>query len=580
MQLIRLFQLIIIQFLIVSTVQQSACKLCGDLQKNILDYGFKNQDTIIKLVIDICKLGGGEDLCTYMVTNFGKQIFNYKLDFLKRTQIYCDFLLKDCDQEFLRFNLTEFKNKVDKKYPKIQFEKNNQDESSKKAKKQFKALVFNDIHIQNDYVFKSKIHCKDPGGCCSDIHGMPEEEENQAGYWGTPNAFCDVPDVLWSETLKFIKENLEKPDFLFMLGDNVGHQFFRQESSALIDATSFIFKEIKKAFPDTVIIPVLGNHECDPVEYMDFSDYDNFVYKNIVSQFLEFVSQQEIDKFKEKGYFKLEYPENNLKIISMNSQILDGFNTFNMDDNRFSWEFIECFGEELYESEKKNQKVILLSHIEVSDYFTIKELNDSFIYLLERFQDTIVTFMSGHTHNDQLRFLRDSQKKVYMANYICPSITTYSCHDPSFRIFEYSDDKLIDFKQYAFDIDLHNAKARTGDFSFEYDLRYSFLEHYGLKSVEKRELENLAKRLLDKEDDASEKYLSGYYCQKHMKNWEDRRDYVLCETLDELDDIYRCLYKETPTGYIENFPALLFRKVFVSQARFEKNQLQKKEESY
>lgn len=269
----------------------------------------------------------------------------------------------------------------------------------------------------------------------------------------------------------------------------------------------------------------------------------------------------------------MEFPDQNVKFISINSQILDGFNVYLMGVTSFPWNFLQMLAGELYRSEKAGQKVILLNHIEITDYFAIRELNVALLYILERFQDTIMTYLSGHTHFDQLRFMRGQDGQVFAANYISPSITTSSCYNPSFRMYHYGDGKLVDYDQYYFDIDEANERAEKGDFKFEFRHAYSFLKRYGLKDTSKEEIGKLYLRLKSRKDPVIKDYVSGYFCQLDLKGWENVQDDVLCELTDDIEEIYRCLWKDTRRGFPDNLPPLIFHYFLVNEQRLPKDGL-------
>lgn len=89
--------------------------------------------------------------------------------------------------------------------------------------------MLNDIHLQFDYKPGAKVHCGLPGGCCSDVSKGPDiNPNNWAGYWATPDAFCDIPVHFFVNTVEFIRTNIEKPNAIFMLGDNGDHSFFNK----------------------------------------------------------------------------------------------------------------------------------------------------------------------------------------------------------------------------------------------------------------------------------------------------------------------------------------------------------------
>lgn len=69
-------------------------------------------------------------------------------------------------------------------------------------------------------------------------------------------------------------------EFVFLLGDNYGHNYFRDRSpDKLWEGNKDFYNQIEKSFQDRIVIPVLGNHEGDPVDHFDFGNKDNDVIK-------------------------------------------------------------------------------------------------------------------------------------------------------------------------------------------------------------------------------------------------------------------------------------------------------------
>lgn len=95
---------------------------------------------------------------------------------------------------------------------------------------------------------------------------------------------------LFEETLKDIQKRQDQFDFVFLLGDNYGHNYFRDpDESQLVEMNQYFYSKIKEVFGGKIVIPVLGNHESHPVNSYDFDDGNNYVVKNILPNFLQFI---------------------------------------------------------------------------------------------------------------------------------------------------------------------------------------------------------------------------------------------------------------------------------------------------
>jgi len=562
--------LIILLAVAAATTHSPLCDFCKSAQSFVFDLGARNLDTVLSLASKLCQLKSSKQLCDYFVGNFGSSIFHNKRSFLETTNYLCANTVTVCSNTYEPFSVDAFKREVDQRFPRQRNLMYNKIFGRKTQNRPFKALVLNDIHLQSDYKYKTKAECGLPGGCCSAKFGEAGKGEKPARYWGTPDASCDAPDYLFYKTIDFIGAELEKPDLIFMLGDNTSHNYFMESEEVLIDSTTVILKKLKESFPGTPIVPVLGNHECHHVDYFDFNDKSNFVVEKIYPLFEAVISRDKINDLANNGFFSQEFADFNLKVVSLNSQINDAFNIANFSASTFFQEFLYKLAGDLYASELKGQKVIVVSHIPITDYFSIGEVNSGLITLLERFKDSVIGVFSGHTHTDQLRFIRDSQNDVFMVNYLSPSLTTFVSYNPSFRVYEFADGLLSDYVQYKFNIDYYNDKADAGDFDFKYDIAYRFTDEYELKGASLSEIRELFERLRAKDFLTIHKYAKNYYCLNDSTTVGDRLEVPLCELSDDLNEIMGCMNQfiigQSKTEFIRLFRTLFVRKMLVPAA--------------
>lgn len=59
---------------------------------------------------------------------------------------------------------------------------------------------------------------------------------------------------------------------MFILGDISNHSYFKVSEDEVARMTEFFYKTIKDNFPNVKVIPVLGNHECHPIDNYDFEE--------------------------------------------------------------------------------------------------------------------------------------------------------------------------------------------------------------------------------------------------------------------------------------------------------------------
>ena len=106
--------------------------------------------------------------------------------------------------------------------------------------------------------------------------------------------------------------------------------------------------------------------------------------------------------------------------------------------------------------------------------------------------------------------------------------------------------------------------ADNGDFSFSYDLTYSFKEEYSISDLEIKTVQSLVDKIYKKDITLLKKYLRNYYSVNRKVNSIYMRRTPLCEILDNIDDIFDCVGM-IPEGKENILPMLLFRTLFGSK---------------
>ena len=229
----------------------------------------------------------------------------------------------------------------------------------------------------------------------------------------------------------------------------------------------------------------------------------------------------------------------------------------------------------LYESEQQSQKVVILTHIPLSDYTAQTVLVRFLRLVLERFKDTITTSLSAHTHNDEFTFYKDSQGKNYLLEFISPSLTTYTDKNPGYRVYNFSNrGEVLDYQQYNFNIDVYNIFASQGNFTFEFDLSYSFLEEYELPTL-KSPIASSKNESIDELEDKvlNQDKFSKIYLKHYLTTFTNPKDYTAmssklveakCRTKDKVDLTTNCI-TQNGGNYISYIGTYLYRYFFERQ---------------
>jgi len=138
---------------------------------------------------------------------------------------------------------------------------------------------------------------------------------------------------------------------------------------------------------------------------------------------------------------------------------------------------------ELYAAENNNQSVFIIGHIPPGCSTCISAWSSRYRALIDRFSYLIRGQFFGHTHVDQFEVVRSYKDETPIGVIlVAPSLTTFSYHNPSFRVFEIDTDTntVLNYDQYFLNLTKWNTNT-TGP--LEWDINYSFLESYNLPDM-------------------------------------------------------------------------------------------------
>lgn len=279
-------------------------------------------------------------------------------------------------------------------------------------------------------------------------------------------------------------------DYVVVLGDLVGHNDWEVTEQEKADNNQFVLDQIRATFwsgkdKDTrdasspVILPVVGNHEGSPLNYENYDDPDDFIHKKIYKAFEPIIDSQKISDLVKKAFYVHRDEARNIKFISLDSNINSLFNMHCTLNPANPLNILTNLMDTLYESEKRGEAVVMLTHISLADYTSQTVLVRFLNLIIERFQDTLKTSLTAHSHKDQLKFFKDQKGENIMVEYFSPSLTTYTDRNPEYRVYHFSGSgEVKDYDQYKFNLDVMNIFADQGNLVFDYDHSYSLLSEY------------------------------------------------------------------------------------------------------
>jgi len=225
-----------------------------------------------------------------------------------------------------------------------------------------------------------------------------------------------------------------------------------------------------------------------------------------------------------------------LRVIGLNTQWGDNLNFYllleeNQQQTQFDW-----LTQTLQNSETNGEKVIIIGHIPsgqsiISNYTTYAI---EYVKIVNRFQNIVVGQFYGHTHDDQFEVMTDESGDPTGVIYIAPSVTTFTYHNPAFRIYDYDQQfQMLDYHQFIANLTLANQLDKPTWF-----LEYSAISEYGMKDMTAQSFLNLAKRF-ETDDDLFQKWLANFNTQMGSgKCTGSCKQGFICHMLSATVDLY------------------------------------------
>ena len=377
------------------------------------------------------------------------------------------------------------------------------------------------VHAENSFIDICDIHfdpflgSKDPTVLTTKLLNSPHNEWDKIF-----EDYCsktvsqpkqDSNSILLNLLIAFLKKGLlEKPDFIIINGDFLGHSlksdFEKYSGSSAIGLYElfvnkiyqYIIKKFKDTFPDVSIYCSIGNNDSYNGDY--FVTPNGSFYTFLSSPlYLDnwhscFQNERNKKRFKEYffegGYYEVEVPGNKKnRIIVLNTILLSknvkGPSASGQDVDKAAKKQFKWLRKKLEHAHRHKNNVLILSHIPYGiDAFTTiysnkttlflqDQYNTEFIKVLNKYSNVISGVISAHIHSDAFNFTEiqegdKTEKSVFSS--ISPSISPLFGNNPGFKVFTYNSHnmQLINFKVYY--LDIWNIKAPTGnDWAVEYD---------------------------------------------------------------------------------------------------------------
>ena len=304
------------------------------------------------------------------------------------------------------------------------------------------------------------------------------------------------------ETIKrdISQGRLDKPDYLIVLGDLVGH--FRTAKDSVNSAETLVFQEIKHQFPQLPVLYSFGNNDSFTKNYGPFSSVDQTSPLSIAKTIW---SKSEADKLwlmsakacqtkpsspclldsnDKQGYYAA-YLAKNLRVISLNTVLFSG-HVADDDELKAAQAQLAWLGHELDAAQTAKDSVLLLMHIPPgeqliagpwiwsSNAFWRKAELQAFLKLTSTYQATLMGILAGHTHKDEIKMIHHRASNQQTGIYINAAMASIYANAPSIRTYMLEQGKgawiLSNYRSYRFE--------RQADKTLKLNFLYDFRERY------------------------------------------------------------------------------------------------------
>lgn len=311
---------------------------------------------------------------------------------------------------------------------------------------------------------------------------FPGNNDFPAGPNGDHN--CDAPVTLEESMFTAIEEMFPNALFSLFTGDIVDHAVWNtSEAQNLIDINDAYKRMTNHGL---TVYATTGNHEASPADLFppnSLSDGAQWVYDVLASDWTQWIGAEGAEEAREIGAYSVKYPNGNLRIISLNTNLYYVQNYWMYEEpmERDPNGQLEWLTSELDAAEKAGERVYIMGHLPLGDYDVLRDASNYFDQIVNRYEATIAALFFGHTHMDHFQIAYSdydarSADGAAAISYIMPSMTPTSGM-PSFRVYDIDPVTFAVLDHTTYIADMNNpAYQTTGPIWTKY---YSAKETYG-----------------------------------------------------------------------------------------------------
>jgi sphingomyelin phosphodiesterase acid-like 3 len=384
------------------------------------------------------------------------------------------------------------------------------------AQKQVRALFLSDIHFEPFHdPGKAQQLVAAPVSQWKTILASPASYDAPARF-ASLQQIChargeDASFPLYESSLQAIKTAVPDAKFITVSGDLISHSFnckykilFPQsthaEYKAFVEKTiEFVLAQLRAALPAAPVYAAFGNNDADCGDYTlnPNSDFLTQTGTSISASFPAALQKETEHTFSAGGYYSAPLPapleHTRLLVLdnvfmSKNYAMCSGKPDPSGANAQIAW-----LKQQLAEARERKEKVWVMGHIPpgVDPYSTARRFrnvcsgaepemflsSDDLANTLAEFGDVIQLALFGHTHMDEMRYLKPAEGAASsrgVAIKLIPSISPVNGNTPSFTVaaIDAPSATLADYQVFA----ASNLTGVNASWKEEYDYAHAYRE--------------------------------------------------------------------------------------------------------
>ena len=323
-----------------------------------------------------------------------------------------------------------------------------------------KCLIVSDIHfaplygLANDTLLKRKLEKSSFNEWRKYFEGSVFQTTLGAGLYGK-----DANYAVLSSAVANMKKTLPHPAFIIIAGDFIWHDAFISDSILKKKTIRFIAQLFKEKFPNTPIIPTMGNNDTYG---NDYDIQDARFLRDFADSWAPNLPKASGKQLKAQGYYTWIY--HNFKLMVINSAPL-----YYKKDYLQAMPMLKWVHTNLANASNKN--VWIISHIPpgTNGYngsnFWKPDYTQMFVNDVVNYASKVKFSVASHTHFNDFKVFYDGSAKQQPVAFmrIVPSICPNHNNNPSFEVAEFKTATYSVVKETIYYLDLANIPKHTGN---------------------------------------------------------------------------------------------------------------------